>query len=236
MAEPSNPLRITRRIEIKSLARRETDGRIFSMLRKIALLVAVATLAAVPLFAATSPVPRDFNVFLSGGKSMPNWHGQSTFRSITFELTGAPPHFFERLHLSEHLPNTAAGVAVTYSDVHQPRSWFGHKYENTDDWVRAETATMFLRHQWRSQSEGARPYLDIGTGPMWSNRRVPAATSRINFDSRFTVGLSIPMRSDRPLMLAYRFSHISNGVFAKHNPGLNVHTLLIGTRVSRLRR
>jgi lipid A 3-O-deacylase PagL len=206
----------------------------FSMLQKTAFLVVAAALAAVPLFAAPDPALRDFNMFLSGGKSQPNWHGQSTFRSVTFELTARPPHVFERLHLSESR-HDAAGIAVTYSDVHQPHSWFGHKYESTDDWVRAETATMFIRHQWRNESGGVKPYLDIGTGPMWSNRRVPAATSRINFDSRFTVGMSIPTRGDRPFMLAYRFSHISNGVFAQHNPGLNVHTLLVGTRVTRIR-
>ena len=39
--------------------------------------------------------------------------------------------------------------------------------------------------------------------------------------------------SRRPLYLAYRFSHVSNFEFVGRNPGWNIHTLVIGTRVSR---
>jgi len=171
----------------------------------------------------------DFNIYLGHAASESNRHGQSRFRSISFELTGRPklPRLIDRF-----LPDAHAGVDIDYADFRQPRSWFGHTYGDPDDSVRAEWAHFFLREYWRTSSNTLRPYADLGTGPMWSNRRVPAATSKANFNSQLGLGVVLLPNARAPLYVGYRFFHISNGgLGASRNPGLNVNGFFIGTRV-----
>jgi hypothetical protein len=69
---------------------------------------------------------------------------------------------------------------------------------------------------------------------MWSNRRVPAATSRLNMNSQAGFGAILFARSHVPLHVGYRFSHISNGGLMGRNPGIQVHQAVIGVRVKQL--
>ena len=192
------------------------------------LPVCIAALLVLFLAASASasePRLRELNVDFSGGGSIPNRHGRSDFRSVHFEIA---THWNP---IARWVRGLNAGAAVTYSDIRQPRSWFGHRDGDPDDSVRGESAYFFLRHQWRSSSTIS-PYADLGTGPMWSNRRVPAATSRLNASSQLTLGVSFRPQSRLLFRTGYRFSHISNGGFAGRNPGLNVHSLFIGMRAA----
>src|SRR5207244_6362843 len=119
-----------------------------------------------------------------GRHAATTWHRQASFRSSEFELIGRA-RFIWRF-----LPRADAGVSVMYSDIRQPRSWFGYRYGDPDDSVRGESAYFFLRQQWRRASS-VRPYMEIGTGPMWSNRLVPAATCRFYFHSQFRLCISM---------------------------------------------
>ena len=188
----------------------------------VALLLAVSV-------SAWETRPRDLNIDLSGGGSVANSHGRSDFRSIHFEI--ASPWN----PIARWVRRIESGAAVTYSDIRQPRSWFGHRDGDPDDSVRGESAYFFLRHRWRSAA-AIRPYLDLGTGPMWSNRRVPAATSRLNASSQFTLGVVLGTQSRFPLHAGYRFSHISNGGITGRNPGLNVQSVFIGIRAATFNR
>jgi hypothetical protein len=170
----------------------------------------------------------DFNIYLGDAKSDANRHGQSRFRLISFELLGQPKLM---KYVERYLPNARAGVDIDYSDVRQPRSWFGYTYGDPDNSVRAEWAHFFIRNYWRASSNTLRPFADIGTGPMWSNRRIPAATSKINFSSQLGLGVVIFPNARMPLFAGYRFFHISNGGLTGRNPGLNVNGFFIGTRV-----
>jgi len=181
------------------------------------------------LLLLSSPVfAGDFNVYLGNAKSDTNRHGQSRFRLISFELTGRPELM---KYTDRYLPNARAGVDVNYADVRQPRSWFGYTYGDPDDSVRAEWAHFFIRNYWRTSSNTLRPYADIGTGPMWSNRRIPAATSKFNFSSQLGLGVVLFPNARMPLYAGYRFFHISNGGLTGRNPGLNVNGFFVGTRV-----
>src|SRR5260221_6841546 len=146
--------------------------------------VLFSLVAALPLAAAT---PTAFNVFATDGQNPDNVHGHSSFHTITFELTYPEPR---RLQRWSRLHDTEVGAAISYHDIHQPRSWFGHRYGDPDDAVRAESLFLFARHYWRAAGD-FRPFVDLGTGPMWSNRRVPAATSRLNFNSQFGIGVTL---------------------------------------------
>jgi hypothetical protein len=170
----------------------------------------------------------DFNVYLSHAASEGNRHGQSRFRLISFELMDRQklPGLLDR-----YLPNARVGVDIDYADVRQPRSWFGYTYGDPDDSVRAEWAHFFVRQYWRTPSSSFQPYLDLGTGPMWSNRRIPAATSKLNFNSQLGLGLVFFPNRTMPLSVGYRFFHISNGGLTGRNPGLNVNGFFVGVRV-----
>jgi hypothetical protein len=183
----------------------------------------LALLVALPVAAAT---PEAANVYFSAGHNPSNLHGSSDFRSLTFEMTFHEPLLerWARLH------DTEAGAAISYHQIHQPRSWFGHTYGDPDDAVRSESLFVFVRHHWRATSD-VQPFLDLGTGPMWANRRVPAATSRFNFNSQLGVGVTLFATSRWPLLAGYRFEHISNGGFTGRNPGLDVHTVFFGTTI-----
>jgi hypothetical protein len=192
------------------------------MVRSVARSVVLLLLLSSPAFAG------DFNIYLANAKSETNRHGQSRFRMISFELTGHPR--FLRL-IDRYLPNARAGADIDYVDVRQPRSWFGYTYGDPDDSVRAEWAHFFIRQYSRTSSNTLRPYVDIGTGPMWSNRRIPAATSKLNFNSQLGLGVALFPDARSPLYVGYRFFHISNGGATGRNPGLNVNGFFIGTRV-----
>ena len=177
--------------------------------------------------AANAADYRDLNLYFGAGQSPIGLRGHSVFRTVTLELT-AHSKLIDRW-----LPNTEAGASLSYSKIRQARSWFGYQYGDPDDHVRAETSYFFLRHNWREASTW-RPYLELGTGPMWSNRRVPAATSRFNFDSQLGFGVALGARS--PWRIGYRFQHISNAGTAGRNPGLEVHSFLLGVRIRDLRK
>jgi len=169
--------------------------------------------------------PRAINVFLSSGKSAVTLHGSATMHSIHFELAGRADWM--------KLRDTDVGVALTYSEVRQPQLLFPPEGGGAKDDVRAESAYFFGRKRWTRWSS-IEPYVDIGSGPMWSNRRVPAATSRLNMNSQAGFGAILFARSRMPLHVGYRFSHISNGGTTGRNPGLQVHQAIIGVRVKRL--
>jgi hypothetical protein len=183
-------------------------------------LTAIHLHAAEPRF-----TPETMSLLFGGGANPVNGHGHSVFHSVQLEVLGRSPRFQRWIGAK-----TETGFAVKYSDVRQPRSWFGHTFGDPDDSVRAESAFFFLRRNFTPSIYG-----ELGTGPMWSNRRVPAATSRFNFESQGGFGLNLFATGRHPLRIGYRFSHISNGGVASRNPGLDVHSFLIGTRIRTFR-
>ena len=92
--------------------------------------------------------------------------------------------------------------------MRQPRSWFGYTYGDPDDSVRAEWVHFFIRQYWGSSST-LRLDADLGTGPMWSNRRIPAATSKLNFNSQLGLGVALlPQRQDAAVHRLSLLSHL----------------------------
>jgi Lipid A 3-O-deacylase (PagL) len=188
----------------------------------------IAMLLAVPAMAGIFS-PQDVNVLFGEGRSLTDWHGSSAFTSVHFEGISKSPRLESKLGANAELV-----AAISYSDVRQPRSWFGHRYGDPDDHVRAESLFVGARKNWRHNARIGL-FAEIGTGPMWSNRRVPAATSRLNFDSQFGLGAAFHT-PNAPLYLVYRFEHVSNGGIVHRNPGLQVFSFAVGTRALRFRR
>src|SRR6266487_2812433 len=52
-------------------------------------------------------------------------------------------------------------MSISYSDIHQARSWFGYRDGDPDDWVRCVGSFFFLRRHWRSAWRGAGNRSDV---------------------------------------------------------------------------
>lgn len=180
-------------------------------------LVAVVAFALCAVSASAQRFDR-VAVNAAGGKSVTTWHGQATVEALNVE--------FAR-RLSKHY-DMAFVVSPMY--IRQPRSWFGDQYGDGEEEVRAIGGSILFRRTWRETSDRASFYAEAGTGPMWAERRVPAATSRFNFHSQFGAGVVLFPQSRAGIIVGYRFGHISNGGYAPRNPGLNVSSLVIGIR------
>ena len=182
-------------------------------------LSAVAFAALLTLSASAQTFHR-VSLTASGGKSMTNWHGQATVQSVNVEFTRS---------LS---PRYELSFVLAPAVIEQPRSWFGNQYGDGNEEVRAIGGALLARRTWREASDRASYYLELSSGPMWAERRVPAATSRFNFHTQAGAGVVIRPRSRTSLVLGYRFGHISNGGYAPRNPGLNISSLVVGVRTT----
>jgi hypothetical protein len=195
------------------------------MSRRLSLFVCGIALFALPLVADDAP-GRALNVFLGYSRSYSNWHGRATFRNATVEWAGFAPKI-----LVNHISNARAGVSLTYSNVQQPVSWFGYKFGEGNETVHAVWMHLFLREQWFN-ARVVRPFIDVGSGPMVSDKAIPAISSSMNFHSQLGLGLNIGNQA-HPLFIVYRFSHISNGGIANHNSGWNLNTVMLGRTIGR---
>ena len=165
----------------------------------------------------------DIRVYVIGGKSTTTWHGQADLQALNLELGRA---------LS---PRTSVGVVIAPVNLWQPRSWFGDLYGDGNESVRALSASLLIRRTFRER-RSVRPYLELSTGPMLAEKRVPAATSRFNFVTQGGAGLMFNADGRFPFFAGYRVLHISNGGYAPRNPGLNIAAAVAGVQLRSARR
>ena len=179
------------------------------------LTIAVWTLISISTSAQTFD---DIRLVGVGGKSSTTWHGQADVQLLQIELGHT---------LSAR---TTAAIVVGAVNLWQPRSWFGDLYGDGNESVRGVTASALLRHAWRPGSR-LRPYIEVASGPLAAEKRVPASTSRFNFMSQAGAGFVFNSAGRLPVFAGYRFLHISNGGYAPRNPGLNVSAAVIGVQI-----
>ncbi|HUP59756.1 MAG TPA: acyloxyacyl hydrolase [Thermoanaerobaculia bacterium] len=185
------------------------------MLRTLAILL----LAITPL--AHAQLINRVNVYGTAGKSMTNWHGQADLATVNFEFDHAIS------------PRWEFGVALAPMTIEQPRSWFGNEFGEGNEKVQAIGTALIARRNFFTDSARASMYVEISSGPMWSEKRVPASTSHFNFLSSGGVGVVLRPQQRYPVIVGVRFGHISNGGYSDRNPGLNISSLVIGTRFRR---
>ena len=161
------------------------------------------------------------SVYATGGKSITTWHGQADLQALNVEL--ARP-------LSPRL-DWAAVVAPV--NLWQPRSWFGDQYRDGNEPVRALSAALLVRRRFWTDARHAQAFVEGGTGPMYATKAVPASTSRFNFVTQVGAGVVLAPKARVPVMVGYRFMHISNGGYSPRNPGVNVSAVVFGVRFRR---
>jgi hypothetical protein len=188
--------------------------------RIITLLIFAALFAiGLPADAQLFGWPDRVNVSMTGGKSITTWHGQADYQSLNIELSRALSH------------RTEVGFIVAPTQLWQPRSWFGDQYGDGNEKVQAISGAFLLRRHFGDTNRAVRLYVEGAVGPMWSEKQVPAATSQLNFISQPGIGVTLFPRSRYAVQMGYRFAHISNSGLSSRNPGLNVHSFVIGTQL-----
>jgi hypothetical protein len=184
------------------------------MTHRLLPLVLLALLS----FPALAQRFEQIEVSVTGGKSMTNWHGQADIQFVSIGFVRP---------LS---PRTDFTFAVAPVHFWQPRSWFGDQYGDGNESVQAVATALVLRRTFNRDSMRVQYYLEGGSGPMLAHKRVPAATSRFNFMSQGGAGMIFRPTSRLPILLGFKFLHISNGGYAPRNPGLNISSITVGTR------
>ena len=178
----------------------------------------LALLALLTLPSAGQPV--ETGVSLLGGISAENWHGQVRVSAVYVEFT------------QRRYGRTEFAWVLSPMQFEQPSNWFGDGF-GPKDRMMAVSAAVQLRRRYRTASDRLQPYLELAGGPVWAERRVPAAASRFNFASQGGFGVMLAPRSKLPVSIGYRFLHISNGGYAPRNPGLNVSAFMIALHSNR---
>ena len=188
-------------------------------MKRLGIVVSALLCIAASAAAESVLVPNRMNVYAFGGKSMTGRIGQADVEAVNFELGRA----FSR--------RTELGVVLTPMNIRQRKSGyadqFGDGYEN----VRAMSTSLFVRYHFGGGSSRVRPYAELSSGPVWSEKRVPAGTTRFNFISQGGVGVTIRPQARYGLIVGWRFGHISNGgIEPDRNPGYNTNALILGVQ------
>ena len=179
--------------------------------RRLLIVSTILLTAAVSSHAQTSWQSR---VYASGGKTITNYHGQASVESVTFERS------------RNYRWHTEIGYAFLAHAIEQPRTWLGDGHQN----VPAAGVSLLARHSFKDDTHTVQPYVEVSSGPMLATERVPAATSHFNFYSQLGIGFNIHPERKMSWILGWRFGHISNAGYGRLNSGLNINSLMIGTR------
>ena len=163
---------------------------------------------------AAAAWPEQFSLYGIGAKSAPNKHGQWSFQSLNLEATGRTKWPFDW------------GLVFAPTHMTQPVDFFDTLHETES--VRAASLSLLARKTF-SQRGSLKPYIEISSGPIYANRRVPESTSHFNFISQAGAGVITTGRT--PLIFGLRVFHISNAGYADSNPGINFTGILLGLRL-----
>jgi hypothetical protein len=180
------------------------------MKRLLVLLLAIA-----PLVHADSRR----NLYVFGGKSMTGRIGQADVEAVNFELGRATNSRFE------------FGTALAVMNIRQRKSGYDEQLGLGERNVAAAAASLFVRYHFGGGPR-LRPFIELSSGPLYSQYRVPAGTSRINFYSQAGAGVTWNPTARVGIITGWRFGHISNGgIEADKNPGYNTNALVVGIQL-----
>ena len=85
-----------------------------------------------------------------------------------------------------------------------------------------------LNLKWNFATRGPLvPYFELGGGTLFSNHKVPAFTSSVNFTSGAAFGVHF-LGEERNWSLEVRYMHISNAGLGDLNPGINTVQVRLG--------
>jgi hypothetical protein len=173
------------------------------------------TLWLLLLIAATPAIAQvHYAVTATGGKSSTSWHGQLDIQSLALEAS------------RDLTPKWELVGAAAVHNIWQPRSWFGEQFGDGNERVHGASVSLLARRRL-----GTMFFAEAGTGPLYATKAIPASTSRFNFITQLGAGVTLFRNSNAPVVVGYRFQHISNGGYSPRNPGMNVSAVVVGVRL-----
>jgi len=78
--------------------------------------------------------------------------------------------------------------------------------------------------------KGFSPYLKLMAGISWNSMSVEGMGLPLNFTPSVGAGARFQASSKRSVLLEYRLTHLSNSGLSEQNVGINMHTVLVGTK------
>ena len=176
----------------------------------------IILLCAVPAF---GQFVNRINVYGFAGKSLTGRIGQADIGAVNLELGHAISPRFEY------------GVVFAPMSIRQEKSGYDDQFGPGQQNVSALATSLFARYHFGNDASRMRPYAELSSGPMYSQKRVPAGTSRMNFYSQGGVGVTFHPRERFGILLGFRFGHISNGgIEGDKNPGYNTNCVVAGVQ------
>jgi hypothetical protein len=88
-------------------------------------------------------------------------------------------------------------------------------------------ANLIYEHHFAVQGR-VLPVWQLGAGFLYTNRAVPVRETRHNFSLLTALGVDIMVTDRSAVFLGYRFHHVSNANTGNVNPGINVHSIVVG--------
>jgi len=187
---------------------------------KVICAVLVSTCISVSAFAGFNG-PVQTSIGATAGKSMTGVHGQGSFATLQFDFSRAFLH------------HTEATWGVQPFFIRQPSHFFTADGHGTQSALGLQL-TLGLRHHFGSESRNVRPFAEIASGPLFTDKKVPVTASKINFNSYGTIGATFGRHNGYRPYAGFRFGHISNaGIVADRNPGYNIFSAVFGVRLVR---
>ena len=86
---------------------------------------------------------------------------------------------------------------------------------------------LVYEHRLRS-TQKIRPVIRTGAGMLFTSRKVPPGEKHFNYTLFVGAGLELAVSKRQAIQVDYRLHHISNADTGPMNPGINLHTLLLG--------
>ncbi len=72
------------------------------------------------------------------------------------------------------------------------------------------------------------PVWKLGAGALHATHPIPEGETAFNFTLLTALGVDVMITENEALFLGYRFHHVSNANIGDVNPGINVHTIVLG--------
>src|SRR5260370_569014 len=141
-----------------------------------------------------------------------------------------PPSFYFMVALGlpfQHRIQAVEDRHATLNQILVIRSGLGESLDREVDPRRFAARELAALTWLTAKRSRVGPHVELGGGTLFTNAKVPRATSQINFTAGGAVGLHF-LRSKYNISTEVRYMHISNAGLATPNPGINTIQFRIG--------
>ncbi|MGD8329322.1 MAG: acyloxyacyl hydrolase [Acidobacteriota bacterium] len=153
---------------------------------------------------------------------------------------------FSGLGINQNINHSARGIDIATSGVRWSHMWAEHfgsflrghptvaleflpvmAFLETGGTVWGVGANLIYEHHFAVKGR-VLPVWKLGAGILYTNHAVPEGETRRNFSLLTALGVDFMVSERSALFVGYRFHHVSNANTGYRNPGINVHSIIVG--------